>query len=874
MSTPLMKQYSRMKAQYPDTVLLFRLGDFYETFEEDARTASRVLGITLTRRGNGGASETPLAGFPHHALEQYMPKLLRAGLKVAVCEQMEDPKLAKGLVKREVTEVVTPGASFSESILLGNRNNYLLAVALPTSICARNDLVGMAYADVTTGEFRAAEVPLGDLSRHVSALSPAETLVQQRDRETLAPLLSSPAGGVLTGLEDWIFTAEHTRELLLDHFGTKTLKGFGLGEMSVGVVAAGSLLHYLRENQKSNLPHMRKITPLDASGFMTLDGSTRRNLEIVRSSSGGEEGTLFSVIDRTRTPMGGRLMKEWINRPLRAPGPINERLDVVAELVGTSGLLADVRGILDGIGDLERLTARICTGRATPRETASLAGMLGAVGKLRSVVPPGAAAPRVSVLAAGLPDFTGLVGSVRRTLADDPPQTLATGGVVRPGVDPALDGLRAAAHDGKAWIAGLQQTERGRTGIPSLKVGFNNVFGYYIEITNAHRDKVPPEYTRKQTLTGAERYVTPELKEFEEKILNAEERILALETRIFNDLRTEIAAAAADLQGAAASVAAIDCLASFAAVAASLGYVRPELDEGEEIVIRGGRHPVIETLLPPGESYTPNDTVLDAASGRVQIITGPNMSGKSSFLRQTALIVLLAQVGSYVPAASARIGVVDAIFTRVGASDNIASGESTFLVEMHEAANIVNTATPRSLILLDEVGRGTSTFDGISIAWALTEYIHDVIGAKTLFATHYHELNEMAELFPGIRNLKVDVREYGSKVIFLHKVTPGFADHSYGIQVGRMAGLPEEVTRRAAEILKNLEGSELLLHTGAGAAGRAAPGAGGRHAGSQMTLFTEADRELREKISGIDPDNTTPMEALRILSELKKHVTS
>ncbi len=871
MSTPLMKQYSQMKSKYPDTVLLFRLGDFYETFEEDARTASRVLGITLTKRGNGGASDTPLAGFPYHALETYMPKLLLAGLKVAVCEQMEDPKFAKGLVKREVTEVLTPGAAFSDSILRGNRNNYLLSVALPTPICTRHDLVGMAFADVTTGEFRAAEVPLGELSRHAGSLSPAEILVQHRDRETLRPLLSGAATGVETVLEDWIYTFDHAHEILLEHFRTKTLKGFGMAEMTPGIVAAGSLLHYLRENQKSNLPHMRKISALNVSGFMTLDGSTKRNLEIVRSSTGGEDGTLFSVLDRTATPMGARLMKRWVNQPLRTIGPILERLDAVGDLIAGSGLLADTGGILSGIGDLERLVARISTNRATPRETASLAGMLEASDALRSLL--GArGGDRLRTTASAIPGLSGLAASIRETLDDDPPPTLASGSVIRKGVDAALDELRAIAHNGKEWIANLQRTERERTGISSLKVGFNTVFGYYIEITNTHRDRVPQDYIRKQTLTNAERYVTPGLKEFEEKILNAEERILGLETSLFNDLRASIAARSDEIQQGASAIAAIDCLASYAVVATTLRYVRPEMDEGTEIVIRGGRHPVIETLLPPGESYTPNDTLLDGDTGQVQIITGPNMSGKSSFLRQTGLIVLLAQIGSYVPAQSAKIGIVDAIFTRVGASDNIASGESTFLVEMHEAANIVNTATGRSLILLDEVGRGTSTFDGLSIAWALTEYIHDRIGAKTLFATHYHELNQMAALLPRVRNLKVDVREYGNKVIFLHTVTPGSADHSYGIQVGRMAGLPEEVTTRAAEILRNLESSDLIVH------GEDAPGQARTERrvspDDQLTLFAGRDEKLRSMIAAADPDSTTPIEALRLLAELKKYVSS
>ncbi len=872
MSTPLMKQYSKMKAQYPDTVLLFRLGDFYETFEEDARVASKILGITLTRRGNGGASDIPLAGFPHHALESYMPKLLRAGLKVAICEQMEDPKLAKGLVRRDVTEVVTPGAAFSESVLSGKQNNYLLSIVLPTPICAADSTIGISFADITTGEFHAAEIPLSQLTRQVNTLSPAEVLLQQRDREQVESLFGGTVPGVATHLEDWVFTDEYTRDLLLDHFQSTSLKGFGMGEMEAGVIAAGALLHYLRQNQKANLPQLRKISALNLSSFMTLDQSTRRNLEIVSSASGQEGGTLFAVLDRTGTPMGGRLLKRWVDRPLRDPGPIIARLDAVSELSGSAEIRGEMGDLFHRIGDLERLVARICTNRAAPREVFSLAGMLDASDTLRD-----------AVLRRGLKVCGGyasamyglgdLARSIRGTLADDPPQSLSQGGVIRKGVDPGLDALREAAHGGKEWIANMQKSERETTGIPSLKVGFNNVFGYYIEITNTHRDRVPAHYIRKQTLTSAERYVTPELKEFEEKILNAEEKILELETRLFNGLRETIAGRAGEIQETASAVAALDCLASFAGVAGDSGYVRPEIDEGDRIVIREGRHPVIEKLLPPGEQYTPNDTLLDSGGNQVQIITGPNMSGKSSFLRQTGLIVLMAQIGSYVPAASATIGIVDAIFTRVGASDNIAAGESTFLVEMHEAANIVNTATPRSLVLLDEVGRGTSTFDGISIAWALTEYIHDAIGARTLFATHYHELNEMAAIHPRISNLKVEVREYGNKVIFLHKVTPGSADHSYGIHVGRMAGLPAVVTDRAAAILKNLESSELIV-SGRTEGSRTTPGAapGGSHA--QMTLFTQSDDGLREMIRKIDPEATTPIEALKILAELKKHVSS
>jgi DNA mismatch repair protein MutS len=868
MSTPLMRQYAQVKAKYPDTILLFRMGDFFETFEDDARITSRVLGITLTRRGNGASGETPLAGFPHHALEAYLPRLLKAGYRVAVCEQMEDPKLAKGIVKRDVIEVVTPGVAFSDKVLDQKRNNYLAAVALPGALATSADRAGFAFVDVTTAEFRVAELPLGALAEQVASLEPAELLVQHRDVDTVAQLLRSSFRGLTTKTEDWIFNGDYARELLTTHFKTQSLKGFGVQDFSIGIIAAGVVLHYLQETQKSNLLHIRKLVPFNVSDHIVLDPSTKRNLEITSSITGEGDGTLIHVLDRTVTPMGGRLLKRWITHPLNARDAIISRLDAVSEIVTEQGLRDSVMAHLARIGDLERLNSRICTARAGPRDLQALCLILEVLTLLKETTAAFGAA-RLTSLNDDLQPIPALVDLIRTAIDPSPPATISDGGVIAKGYSKDLDELRVLSTSGKQWIADLQARERERTGIPSLKVGFNNVFGYYIEITNTHRDKVPGDYTRKQTLTGAERYITPALKEYEEKILHAEERILALETQIFTDIRLRAAEYADVIITNARAIAELDCFVSLATVAVEYDYVRPEINDGVVIDILDGRHPVIERLLPPGEQYTANSVHLDGTSEQVLIITGPNMSGKSSFLRQVGLITLLAQIGSHVPAKKAVIGLVDRIYTRVGASDNIASGESTFLVEMHEAAHIVNTATSRSLILLDEVGRGTSTFDGISIAWALTEYIHDKIGARTLFATHYHELNELASLFPRIKNLKVEVREYGDRVIFLHKVSAGFADHSYGIQVAQMAGLPEEITDRATQLLKNLESSDLTIGD---------EQAGTRRRGRspsnpvQLTLFEMKDDALRKRIQEIDTDGMTPLEALKLLSALKQEI--
>jgi len=873
MSTPLMQQYQKIKQRYPDTILLFRMGDFFETFNDDATITSKVLGITLTRRGDGAARDIPLAGFPHHALDTYLPRLLRAGYRVAICEQLEDPKFAAGIVKRDVIEVVTPGVAFSDKVLDQKMNNYLAALHFPSPLPIEDGTVGFAFVDVSTGEFTVSEFSIKQLGEQISNVRPSEILIEKRNFEGLQEFLKDRYDGIYTKLEDWIFNYDYAYELLINHFKTQSLKGFGVEELEMGIVAAGAVMNYLQETQKGNLPHIRKIVPDDVSAYMVLPSSTLRNLEIISSlGEGAKQGTLLSILDRTRTPMGGRLIKKWLTRPLKILNPILKRQEMLSRFVADHDMRGKVSEELTGIGDLERLIAKISTGRATPREVVWLRAILQKVPRIKGLLPRALCA-----LTEGLQPLADVVQLIDRSIVDDPPTNLADGGIIRKGYSSELDELREVAHSGKSWIANLQAKERERTGIPSLKVGFNNVFGYYIEVTHTHRDKVPSDYDRRQTLTSAERYVTPELKQYEEKVLGAEEKILALETELFNKVRETIAQSTGLIQANANVLATLDCYTNLADVAVEYEFTRPEISESARIEIEAGRHPVIERLLPPGERYIPNDTVLDDEENQIIILTGPNMSGKSSYLRQVGLIVVLAQMGSYVPAKRARIGIVDKMYTRVGAMDSIATGESTFLVEMNEAANIVNTSTRRSLILLDEVGRGTSTFDGISIAWALTEYLHERVGARTLFATHYHELNELSEIYSRIKNYKVDVREYGDKVIFLHKVTPGFADHSYGIQVAQMAGLPDEVTERAKQILRNLESSDLTFHddetTDEKSKTKGQKSRRRRIRGDvQLTLFEMRDDKLREEIKALNLEKMTPLDALQKLAELKKQV--
>ncbi|MCX7762763.1 MAG: DNA mismatch repair protein MutS [Candidatus Kryptonium sp.] len=875
MSTPLMRQYRKIKAQYPDAIVLFRMGDFYETFEEDAKITAKVLGIALTRRANGAAADVPLAGFPHHALDTYLPKLVKAGYKVAICEQLEDPKFAKGIVKRDVIEIVTPGVAVIDKLLDNRANNFVCALSF------KDRKVGVAFADVSTGEFYTSEIYLEELPNLLDTITPSEIIYSKSSKslleQTLEKVQTKPA---LTRLEDWIFKYDYAFEVLTNHFQTQSLKGFGIEELELGIISAGAVLHYLQETQRTRLTHIRKISRYDNSDYMVLDPATKRNLEIATSYSGETTyGTLFSIIDKTQTPMGARLLKKWVLRPLKKLEPIQKRLEAVKELYENQKLRKELYEILGEIGDIERLISRIAirahlpgtTGRANPRDMINLKESLKKIPKIKSLLVD-AKSETLQKISKLLNPLENAVSLIESAIVDDPPATVSDGGVIRDGYNPELDELRYITRSSKELIANLQQKERERTGIPSLKIDYNSVFGYYIEVTKPHLDKVPPDYIRKQTLVNAERFITPELKEYEEKILTAEEKISALEAEIFNQLREKISEHTEAIQKNAQLLAMLDCFVSLAEVAVENNYTCPIVDESDVIEIKDGRHPVVEKILPAGERFVPNSVYLDNSENQILIITGPNMSGKSVFLRQVGLIVLLAQIGSFVPASYARIGIVDRIFTRVGASDNIAGGESTFLVEMHEMANILNNATPKSLILLDEVGRGTSTFDGISIAWAITEYLHEnpKVRAKTIFATHYHELNELAEIFPRIKNFKADVREVGDKIIFLHKIVPGYADHSYGIEVAKMAGLPKEVTERAKEILMNLEQKELTPHEKS----KKKISKEALREKFQISLFELNDSKLRDEILKLDIDNMTPIQALMKLHELKGKIKS
>ncbi len=863
--TPLMTQYFKIKEANPDTILLFRVGDFFETFEEDAKTASKVLGITLTKRANGAAEDVPLAGFPHHAIDTYLPKLVRSGYRVAVCEQIENPKFAKGIVKREVVEVVTPGVALSDKLLDHKKNNYLLSVFI------KDEIAGISFSDVSTGEFLTFEVIESDLLQQIESIAPSEILIQKKEKDYLIPLIAKNNPSIrVTKLDDWIFNYDYAKELLLNQFGTVTLKGFGVENLNNGIVASGAVLNYLQDTQKVNLTHLNRLAHYNPSEYMVLDSSTKRNLEVSYTmQEGSREGSLISILDKTTTAMGGRLLKKWIAAPLRDLNKIQQRLNSVEELFKEKPNRKKIINELKEIGDLERIISRICTGRANPREVVALKSSQKKIPSLKEYL----SHFKVETLAqvkTCLDSLDKLVDKIQGTLIDSPPASITEGGIIRKGFSPELDELREIAFHGKDWIAKLQKTERERTGIPSLKVSFNRVFGYYINISNAHKDKVPADYIRKQTLVNSERYITPELKEYEDKILNAEEKIYDLEAELFDEIRKIAAAEAFTVQNNARMIALLDCLISFAECAEAYKYIKPEITENTELQIEEGRHPVVERILPPGEKFTPNDCIMNNESEQIIILTGPNMAGKSVYIRQVGLIVLMAQIGSFVPAKNAKLGIVDRIFTRVGASDNITSGESTFLVEMQEAANILNNASSKSLVLLDEIGRGTSTFDGISIAWALTEYLHDNenVSAKTLFATHYHELNEMADLFPKIKNYKVEVREYDDKVIFLHRVNPGRADHSYGIQVAQMAGLPQFVTKRAKEILTNLESKELTPYEIKKEKLKKMSAAAELE--NQISLFEFKDDELRGELKGIEIEKLTPLEALNKLSDLKK----
>lgn len=854
------QQYKKIKAKHKDALLFFRLGDFYEMFDEDAKLASRLLGLTLTSRSHGRGGKIPLAGIPYHAADKYMAKLLAQGYKVAICEQVEDPKKAKGVVKREVIEVVTPGTTTMAGTLKEKSSNYLLGLV------EGKPGWGMAILDLSTGDFQLDEIGSQELKDEISLINPSEILLPEGHRpDELKEIKESFSQTSVTLLEDWKFSYDDSYRLLLEHFGVASLDGFGCEAMELGIRAAGAILAYVKEMQSSPLSHITRVTSRNRRDYMTLDPFTLQNLELIEPLRGGDQrGTLLHVLDKTLTPMGGRLLREWIKRPLLRVEQIRERLDGVEELVEDPLFRERLRGLLKSVQDLERLAGRVGCGKATPRDLVGLKlsfQLLPQVriklGEAKSVI--------LNDLSFQLEDLSPIGDLIGRAIVDEPPLLLTEGGIIRQGYDPSLDELRAISRDGKSWIAKLQETERARTKIPSLKVGYNRVFGYYIEVTRPHLSKVPSDYMRRQTMTNAERFITPQLKEYEAKVLGAEERIGEMEYELFMKIRAKVAEECPRILKIARVLSCLDCILTLAQVASENAYCKPQVNDGEEISIKEGRHPVVERLLEEG--FVPNDCLLNMEDHEILIITGPNMAGKSTYLRQVGLIVLMAQLGSFVPAQEAKIGVVDRIFTRVGASDILAKGQSTFLVEMNETANILNNASPQSLILLDEIGRGTSTYDGLSIAWAVTEEIHNnpKLGAKTLFATHYHELTSLAGLLPRVKNYQVAVREWGDKVVFLRKIIEGGCDDSYGIQVAKLAGVPQEVIDRAKEILANLENGGMGIPDFA--QGKRAPKF---QPTPQLSLFSALPDPLLEELKSLDLNSMTPLEALNKLAELVK----
>ena len=860
--TPLMKQYFEMKAKHPDAVLLFRVGDFYETFSEDAIQASEILGITLTRRANGVAQSVELAGFPHHALDTYLPKLVRAGKRVAICEQLEDPKLTKKLVKRGITELVTPGVSINDNVLNRSENNFLAAVHFGKKCC------GVAFLDISTGEFLTAEGSADYIDKLMGNISPKEVLVQRGMRERFAEAIS--ANYLTFELDEWIFNEDTATDRLLKHFETKNLKGFGIHTMHNAIVASGAILCYLDITQHTHISHITTISRIEEDRYVRLDKFTIRNLELIDSM--GEDGkSLLSVIDRTLSPMGARLLRRWVLFPLKDVEQINRRLNVVEHFFKDTEAREQLKQQLETIGDLERLVSKVAVGRITPRELVQLRAALAAIEPIKRLCETS----DCEVLR-GIGEQLNLCQLIRdriaREINPDAPNLLNRGNVISHGVNAELDELREISYSSKDYLLRLQQSESERTGIPSLKVAFNNVFGYYFEVRNTHKDKVPEEWIRKQTLVSAERYITPELKEYEEKILGAEEKIAIIETRLFNELVAAVTDYIPAIQLNSSLVAHLDCLCAFTRVAIENKYYRPELNDSLEIDITEGRHPVIEKQLPVSERYVSNSVRLNNNDQQIIMITGPNMSGKSAMLRQTALIVLMAQIGCFVPAQAAKIGIVDKIFTRVGASDNISLGESTFMVEMTEAASILNNISERSLVLFDELGRGTSTYDGISIAWAIVEYLHEHnrFHPKTLFATHYHELNEMENSFKRIANYNVKVTEINGKVMFVRKLVRGGSEHSFGIHVAKLAGMPQSIVRRADEVLKQLEANHGNdLKTDQIAKPRV-------ESGVQLSFFQLDDPvlcQVRDEIMHCDINNLTPVDALNKLNEIKKIIT-
>ncbi len=865
--TPLMKQYFEIKAKHPDAILLFRVGDFYEMYGDDAVVGAEILGIVQTKRANGVGQSVEMAGFPHHALDTYLPKLVRAGKRVAICDQLEDPKLTKKLVKRGITELVTPGVSINDNILNHKENNFLAAIHFAKDKC------GIAFLDISTGEFLTAEGTTDYIDKLLNNFSPKEVLLERNNKKKFEEIFGPRYFSF--ELDDWIFTSEAANDRLLKHFETKNLKGFGIQHLKLGIIASGAILYYLDQTQHTHISHITSLARIEEERYVRLDKFTVRSLELVCAMN--EDGkSLLDVIDKTISPMGSRLLRRWILFPLKDVKPIQERQDVVEYFFRHPEVKELLDEQLEQIGDLERIISKVAVGRVTPREVVQLKIALQALEPIKEAC-MASNEPSLCRIGEQLNVCALIRDRIDQEIQPDPPSLVNKGGVIAKGVNEELDELRSIAYSGKDYLLQVQQRESEKTGIPSLKIAFNNVFGYYIEVRNAHKDKVPADWIRKQTLVNAERYITEELKEYEEKILGAEEKILSLESRLFNELVLCLTEYIPPIQCNANLIGRLDCLLSFAKAAESNKYIRPLVDESDVIDIKGGRHPVIEKQLPLGETYVANDVYLDEDKQQIIIITGPNMAGKSALLRQTALITLLAQIGCFVPAESARIGIVDKIFTRVGASDNISVGESTFMVEMNEAADILNNMTSRSLVLFDELGRGTSTYDGISIAWAIVEYIHEHphAHAKTLFATHYHELNEMERSFPRIKNFNVSVKEVGNKVIFLRKLVPGGSEHSFGIHVAKMAGMPKCIVNRADEILKQLESEKRQEGAISGSSAKKAPAA--RQSGNYQLSFFQLDdpvlSQVRDEIKNMDLNNLTPLEALNKLSEIRKIIT-
>ena len=858
--TPLMRQYNEIKKKHPDAILLFRVGDFYETFSDDAIIASEILGITLTRRANGAAQYVELAGFPHHALDTYLPKLVRAGKRVAICDQLEDPKKTKTLVKRGITELVTPGVSINDNLLNHKENNFLCAIHFSKNMC------GISLLDISTGEFLTSEGLVNDIDKLLSNFSPKEVLIERGKRKEFEEKFGIHY--FLFELDDWVFTEETANDRLLKHFQTKNLKGFGVAHLPLGIIASGTIMHYLDVTHHHQIDHIVSINRIEEDRYVRIDRFTARSLELV--STMNEDGkSLLNIMDKTISPMGSRMMRRWLMFPLKEISPINKRLDVVENFFRETELKTLVQTHISQIGDLERIISKAAVRRISPREVAAIKTALIAIEPLRDAF---LASENESLQEMGekLNPCPLIRYRIDKELTADPPALVSKGGFIKKGVNSELDELRDIAHSGKDYLLQIQKREIEKTGITSLKIGFNNVFGYYIEVRHTHRDKVPADWIRKQTLVNAERYITQELKEYEEKILGAEEKIYALEIEIFNSLVESLIEYIPTIQINANIIARCDCLYSFARIALENKYMRPELNTSLALDIKNGRHPVIEKQLPPDDPFIANDVYLNNDSQQIIIITGPNMSGKSALLRQTALITIMAQIGSFVPAESAKIGLIDKIFTRVGASDNISLGESTFMVEMNEASNIMNNISERSLILFDELGRGTSTYDGISIAWSIIEYIHEnpKARAKTLFATHYHELNEMEKSFKRIKNFNVSVKELDNKVIFLRKLTAGGSEHSFGIHVAKMAGMPPSIINRAESILNEME-----QHNRKKGIGKPLNEIVEKREGFQLSFFQLDDpilSQVRDEIINLDVNNLTPVDALNKLNEIKK----